>query len=373
MAATAVCAIVGLSASAIPKDWPNGWFAVCGFALIGFFPAALIAWILSRKDKSEYVKLLEAQGRPPLDLNWLRGSLLFWQITLGISAAVAFAGRLIPADWDHDIPFVGVIVFVLSGYMVWRRLPVRDLENRKFAGLQTKLEGLQAPSIQSDQPPVLYLRSFDADEAAAKLKGRLTKEEHLTQLLARIGPVVAIGRPGESLPRVGARRLYVNDEQWQSTVEELIKSARLVALRTGRSSGLRWELRKCVELLRPEQLLIVVSTKAALNEMLAELGAPAALPFWLGLRPIAGIRAFVIFREKWKPIVLRVKSSRRWYVRSVNWSYIGPRLAFTLRPVFAQLGAAWPRPAIGIPNIGISLAIIVEVVIFFGMWLGIWR
>ena len=117
----------------------------------------------------------------------------------------------------------------------------------------------------------------------------------------------------------------------------------------------------------------MVSTKAALNEMLAELGTPAALPSWLGLRSIGGIRAFLIFREKWKPIVLRVKSSRRWYVRSVNWSYIGPRLAFTLRPVFAQLGVAWPRPAIGTPNIIISVSIITEVVVFFGMWLGIWR
>src|SRR6516165_11469110 len=57
MVTTAVCAVVGLSASAIPKDWPNGWFAVSGLALIGSFPAALIAWILSRKDKTEYVKL----------------------------------------------------------------------------------------------------------------------------------------------------------------------------------------------------------------------------------------------------------------------------------------------------------------------------
>jgi hypothetical protein len=154
---------------------------------------------------------------------------------------------------------------------------------------------------------VIYLRSFDQDQKTAKRKGSWTEEEYLAQLLTLIGPVIAIGRPGEKLPEVGARRLYVNDDEWQSTVEGLMKSSRLVAIRTGRSSGLRWEFRKCLELLRPEQLLLVVGSEAELNEMLADMGtlSPTTPSFQLGWRSIASIRAFVIFRESWKPFLLR--------------------------------------------------------------------
>jgi hypothetical protein len=137
-----------------------------------------------------------------------------------------------------------------------------------------------------------------------------------------------------------------------------MKSLRLVAIRTGRSSGLRWEFRKCLELLRPEQLLLVVGSEAELNEMLADMGtlSPTTPSFQLGWRSIASIRAFVIFRESWKPFLLRVKSSRFWYTKQVDSSYIQPRLAYTLRPLFEQLGVPWPKPAISGRNLGTSLS-----------------
>jgi TPR repeat protein len=139
-----------------------------------------------------------------------------------------------------------------------------------------------------------------------------------------------------------------------------MKNSRLVAIRTGRSSGLRWEFRKCLELLRPEQLLLVVGSEAELNEMLADMGTlyPTTPSFQLGWRSIASIRAFVIFRESWKPFLLRVKSSRFWYTKQVDSSYIQPRLAYTLRPLFEQLGVPWPKPAISGRNLGTSLSLI---------------
>jgi len=366
IATTAVSGMAWLSASVIPKDWPN----VPGFAFFVFLPAAFITWQLSREDKSQYMKFKEAQGHP-IDLDRLWISALLWITTAVLSGIVAFTGNLIPRDWSHDIPGIGFLIFMPSFFMAWHRKRVYELEARKVAGLQTAMNKLEVQSFQSDQPPVLYLRSFSEDETTAKLKGKWTGEEYLTQLLAHIGPVIAIGRPGERLPQVGARRLYVTGDKWQCTVEDLIKSSRLVALRTGRSSGLRWELRKCLELLRPEQLLIVVSGKAELSEMLKELGTPMATRFWLG-RSIASVRAFVVFRENWNPTVLRVKSSRFWYVKPVYGNYTLPRLTFTLRPVFAQLGVSWPRPAVSVGNIFIALCSILIFVDFIGMWLFKW-
>ena len=50
--------------------------------------------------------------------------------------------------------------------------------------------------------PVLYLRSFTDDERAGKRHKFLTEEEHLARALAWMGPLVAVGRPGERLPKV---------------------------------------------------------------------------------------------------------------------------------------------------------------------------
>jgi hypothetical protein len=92
--------------------------------------------------------------------------------------------------------------------------------------------------------------------------------------------------------------------------------------------------------------------------MLSDMGRPSPIvpSFQLGWRSIASIRGFVIFRENWKPILLRVKSSRFWYTKQVDNSYIQPRLAYTLRPLFEQLGVPWPKPAISGRNLGTSLS-----------------
>jgi hypothetical protein len=51
--------------------------------------------------------------------------------------------------------------------------------------------------------------------------------------MSKIGPFVAIGRPGERLPQLGAIRLYVADPEWQEMVTRLMSEAALVVLRAG--------------------------------------------------------------------------------------------------------------------------------------------
>jgi hypothetical protein len=65
--------------------------------------------------------------------------------------------------------------------------------------------------------PILYLRSFEIDEDTSRpsileffgiLLATSTPEQKLAQQLSRVGPVIAIGRPGEALPPLGAARFY---------------------------------------------------------------------------------------------------------------------------------------------------------------------
>jgi hypothetical protein len=50
----------------------------------------------------------------------------------------------------------------------------------------------------------------------------LTEEEQLAMVMNEIGPFIAIGRPGEQWPELGAARMYVGDDEWQATINNLI-------------------------------------------------------------------------------------------------------------------------------------------------------
>jgi hypothetical protein len=71
-----------------------------------------------------------------------------------------------------------------------------------------------------------------------------------------VGPVVAVGRPGEELPLLGAARLYFGDEEWREKVESLISLSQIVIIQAGHTEALEWGLSRAVSMLRPHQLLI---------------------------------------------------------------------------------------------------------------------
>jgi hypothetical protein len=113
----------------------------------------------------------------------------FWVVTAIVSGVVAFMGNFVPDNWT-TVPGIAVVIWVPAmffAYYSWRKF---GLESRKLRALElsklpitspdshrTTNESLAATSVeqgqsaQSDQPPVLYLRSFDKDQTTAKLKG----------------------------------------------------------------------------------------------------------------------------------------------------------------------------------------------------------
>ena len=74
-------------------------------------------------------------------------------------------------------------------------------------------QALRVP-IYDSRPHVLYLRSFQTDASTpfkVLASGFTTEEEQLADVLRPLGEMVAIGRPGESLPTPGAARTYATD------------------------------------------------------------------------------------------------------------------------------------------------------------------
>lgn len=124
---------------------------------------------------------------------------------------------------------------------------------------------LQTLMVSGDKRPILYLRSFDIDQHAANsalleiaaMAGPVsTPEQKLATRLAPVGPMIAIGKPGERLPELGAARFYVTDAQWQQKIADAAAAARCVVLTTGITEGLRWEIGHLMRNTPPEKLVL---------------------------------------------------------------------------------------------------------------------
>ena len=107
---------------------------------------------------------------------------------------------------------------------------------------------------------MLYLRSFGDDKvplatiASARrpffelfsFRGRDPFEEAVAWEFATYGPVVAVGRPGQSLASLGAAREHLSDDTWQEQVAMRMHGTRASRRRHRETPGLRWEVSQVV-------------------------------------------------------------------------------------------------------------------------------
>jgi hypothetical protein len=208
----------------------------------------------------------------------------------------------------------------------------------------------------SGPAPVLYLRSFRDDANTARtllqpqgmlLPSFATQEEQISMVMHPIGPLLAIGRPGERLPELGASRLYVRDEVWQETIEHLMRRARLVVLYAGDTEGFWWEVHRAVRLLRPEQLVFLILYNAAHYAQFrqrAEAVLPCQLPAYQGRR-FAGnvLQGLIYVTSDWVAHFIPLK--HHWW-RGYFLRPLASSLHMALRPVFTQLHVPWQKPPI---------------------------
>jgi hypothetical protein len=227
---------------------------------------------------------------------------------------------------------------------------------------------VSSPEILCGESFALYLRPFrnDALQSAVQqdrlaglpvnnffTSGR-SEEEHVAVALKHIGPMVAVGMPGEQLPHVGALRMYLPRDGWHEPVRELISQARLVILMLGSSEGTRWELYEAMRILAPQQLVLLVPMAAHEYEsfresVAAELrtlpagkisgtvtGLSRSLPDYRSVRPSpSAIKAMIHFAPDWTPrfVPLGPLPFRLSTYRNVLLA----DLRTALRPVFDQL------------------------------------
>ncbi|TWU34193.1 hypothetical protein [Novipirellula artificiosorum] len=137
-------------------------------------------------------------------------------------------------------------------------------------------ESAEAAFRVGQRAPVVYLRSFAQDNMKQELQTTdqilhpvqarvsATYEERFAKHLRKIGPMVAIGKPGEKLPPTGAARMYVENAHWQELVVDLLHRARVVVIQAGSTPGIQWEFSTAIERLAPSQLLVFLPSQLSL-------------------------------------------------------------------------------------------------------------
>lgn len=211
---------------------------------------------------------------------------------------------------------------------------------------------LRAPTVEQvlkkdGRPPILYLRSFAADRQyrinwmaisgwfGLWYQGR-TEEEELTLVLRQFGPVIAIGRPGEPLPEVGAARMYVGAKEWQDTVNHWLGKASFVFMRAGSSEGFMWEIGQVLARCDPKRVILylaaarpVMTSQKQVDEDYAifRKRANELLPHPLGEKCAADL--FVVFDDQWYPnyiSVLEVSIWKRMNGSPLDWKALRKKL-----------------------------------------------
>jgi hypothetical protein len=240
----------------------------------------------------------------------VRYQVIGWSLRV-VALLLAFSAVLIPVS----------IALVAASYWVIRR-------GKKHAAALADVV-----LAEDARPPIVYLRSFNDEEDDSRLVRYLRPGQHdiaqttpawgpreqdaMAPIMSKIGPYVAIGKPREGLPELGAARAYVSDDKWQAQVLDWIARARLVIVRAGATEGLRWEVGQLVAHLRPTQLLVILPPREEHYEAFSRWAndvLPSPLP------QSAPKERLVMFDQAWRPILLPAR----------------PTISKSLAPYFAQ-------------------------------------
>ena len=267
-------------------------------------------------------------------------ALLITGIILNSFTRVSSFDRLIGDDVSTWMSVIGLVFIIIGGIMVYR-------------GGQYAAKAL-AGEIDDSTPIILYLRPFKTDVKMAKyvftqfyFGGVRTMEEQLAEVLQPFGHLLAIGQPGETLPKPGAAKIYADDD-WKKVVIDKMKTSRLVVILAGTGEGLLWELKEAFEVVDPTKILILVTgmRKKSYKAFSEQAGRSFNIHFpdakqikaRIGLNVADG---FIRFAADWKSSFLRAKAP---LARSEPYLRYKAKFNYALRPVFEAYGIQWHKP-----------------------------
>lgn len=234
------------------------------------------------------------------------------------------------------------------------------------------------------RPPVVYFRPFRAD-VKAKPRGlrTTTEEEAIAYAVNDIGPLIAIGTPEETLPSLGAARMYVDNEKWREAALDLLGRAAVVVMRIGSTPGFWWEFETVMQRVKPEKLVLLIPRDQALYEefrLASHKLMPTPLPAltgwdhdWIARKwPSNRLKAVILFDSKWAATVVDVQTLWLPFLRRSGRKGMAPVLRMALRPVYQNAGLRWTGPPINweiVFALGFAVVSFVALVVIMIVWL----
>ncbi|HBB95585.1 MAG TPA: hypothetical protein DC054_09350 [Blastocatellia bacterium] len=216
------------------------------------------------RDRS---KILRIVGRVALEIWALMLSaacLLLLYCIYAFSNAYFHKGdhlsEFMPRKPDWSAEFAGIWITSLMSLALVGVLPFVTAwikSTRMLAQRLTKVDA-QLVLTQDTRAPIFYLRSFLDRYSGNDILAQSESDENMIfPVLNEVGPVIALGQPGETLPPLGATRLYLEkDSDWQTTVTDYLSRSRLVVISPGHSDGVIWETSKAFQLGQHEKVII---------------------------------------------------------------------------------------------------------------------
>jgi hypothetical protein len=166
---------------------------------------------------------------------------------------------------------------------------------------------------KDDRAPILFLRSF-LDQFTGNDRWIYVEsdEELIYPVVKHLGPVIAIGQPGEFLPPLSASRLYINaDSDWHSVVKEYMARSQLVIISPSDTEGVIWEISTAFKLSRPKKVLLSLidfqpsySTYKG-DDAYGRYRKAICRKLSISLPENIGDAIFLAFDKDWYPILLR--------------------------------------------------------------------
>ncbi|MEU0877064.1 hypothetical protein ABZ345_00585 [Lentzea sp. NPDC005914] len=288
------------------RRFAEAWARALPWLVIGAIltAAALALRHWRRKQNADVVEVVN-QFVPPRP--WWRRPVFLVVSGIGYTFLVSGFFAFITATRAYELPWaVRGLVFV-GGFVTW---PIAYFLLKHSRPRSTRSA---AQALRTDwRKPVLYLRGFGDDPEAAVVdeqpaltsSGLLSihsREEHLIGALRAFGPVVAVGRPGEQLPHLGAARFYLPGDDWQSGVLRLMELSQLIVLRLGDGDGVWWEVDQARDTQPPGKLVLLIP--GGRPDLAERLDAHLPKPAKVAAHSDRWTSDVVVFKEDWTPHV----------------------------------------------------------------------
>lgn len=229
--------------------------------------------------------------------------------------------------------------------------------------------------------PVVYLRSFRTDSrlshrprAIGRMFSTHTEEEQLVEALREIGPVIAIGKPDERLPRLGATRIYVDEADWQQQILSWFDRAALVVIHVppDPTTGVEWEIDRSLSVVPLSRLVFVIPRDPKglewLGRKIRERGLTLSEPRKLPRGPYRSVSCGLVYfgsdaGAEFSPLV-----KPPWLRRPFS-SPLVPVYRLALKPITTRAAGSWRPLRLGFGDASLAAVWITFaiVVIVFGL------